>query len=83
MKFARLRALWARLESSLWFLPSLIVLGAAVLAITLVWVDAGSSFHLGKRFPLVFGAGPEGSRGVLTAIAGSVITVAGVVFSNV
>lgn len=81
MKLARLRALWARLEGSLWFLPSLIVLGAAGLAITLVWVDAGSSFHLGKRFPLVFGAGPDGSRGVLSAIASSVITVAGVVFS--
>jgi uncharacterized membrane protein len=38
-----------------------------------------AQFH--KRWPLLFGAGAEGSRGLLTAVAGSMITVAGVVFS--
>lgn len=33
------------------------------------------------RWPLLFGAGAAGSRGLLTAVASSMITVAGVVFS--
>jgi uncharacterized membrane protein len=34
-----------------------------------------------QNWPLLFGAGADGSRGVLAAIAGSMITVAGVTFS--
>jgi len=36
---------------------------------------------LTERWPRLFGAGAEGSRGLLSAIAGSMITVAGVTFS--
>jgi hypothetical protein len=37
--------------------------------------------HFDKKWPLLFGAGAAGSRGLLTAVASSMITVAGVVFS--
>jgi uncharacterized membrane protein len=77
----KLRSLWSDLQGSLWFLPALIVAAAVTLAGAMVWVDASYQFHLDRRWPLVFGAGAEGSRGVLAAIASSVITVAGVVFS--
>lgn len=43
--------------------------------------DARTSFDGDKQFPLLFGAGAEGSRGMLTAIAGSMLTVAALVFS--
>ncbi len=33
------------------------------------------------RWPLLFGAGAAGARGLLTTVASSMITVAGVVFS--
>jgi uncharacterized membrane protein len=36
---SRLRALWWHLSASLWFIPSLTVLGATVLAVALVELD--------------------------------------------
>jgi len=78
----QLRKHWDDLRSSLWFIPTLIVAGAVVLAVGLIEVDSpGNGGQLAVRWPRLFGAGAEGSRGLLSAIAGSMITVAGVVFS--
>lgn len=77
----RLRALWARLSGSLWLVPSAAVVVAIVLAIAMVEIDGLVNVNLGARWPRLFGAGPDGARGMLTAVAGSTITVAGVVFS--
>jgi len=77
----RLSAWWSRLTGSLWFLPSLIVAACVLLAVGVVWFDRVNRFGLPEAYPLLFGGGVEGSRGVLSAIASSVITVAGVVFS--
>lgn len=77
-----LRKHWENLRSSLWFIPTLIVVGAVVLAVALIEVDSpGSRGQLAERWPRLFGAGAEASRGLLSAIAGSMITVAGVTFS--
>jgi len=76
-----LRYYWQQLQESLWFVPGLLVLGAFGLAYGVVEFDARTSFDGDKRFPLLFGAGAEGSRGMLTAIAGSMLTVAALVFS--
>lgn len=51
------------------------------MAIGLVEIDSHVSRELLTRFPRLFGAGAEGSRGMLSSIAGSMITVAGVTFS--
>lgn len=59
----------------------MLVLGAVGLAYGFIMFDASTSFNGAKRFPLLFGAGAEGSRGMLTAIAGSMLTVAALVFS--
>ncbi len=75
----RLRHYWQELSSSFWFVPAAIVLGAVGLATVMIAVDA--NFMEVARWPLVFGAGAAGSRGLLTAVASSMITVAGVVFS--
>lgn len=77
----RFMNVWISLRSSLWFVPSLIVAGAVALAIALVEVDASIGPDVLAGWPLIFGAGAEGSRGMLSAIAGAMITVAGVVFS--
>ncbi|WP_169976392.1 DUF2254 domain-containing protein [Tautonia rosea] len=76
-----LSSLWNSLRTSLWFVPSLIVLSMIVLAIVLVYGigTLGESFV--DRFPKTFGAGADGARGLLTAVASSMITVAGVTFS--
>jgi len=77
----KLTALWRRLTGSLWFLPGITVAMCAILAVCLIWIDRVNRFGLAETYPLIFGGGVEGSRGVLSAIASSVVTVAGVVFS--
>lgn len=79
---SRLQKYWDELRSSLWFIPTLIVTGSVILAVGLIEVDLVSDREqLAERWPRLFGAGAEGSRGLLSAIAGSMITVAGVTFS--
>lgn len=79
---SRLQKYWDELRSSLWFIPTLIVTGSVILAVGLIEVDLVSDRgQLAERWPRLFGAGAEGSRGLLSAIAGSMITVAGVTFS--
>jgi uncharacterized membrane protein len=51
------------------------------LAFALVEVEKHWRFGLAESYPLLFGAGAEGSRGMLSTIAGSMITVAGLTFS--
>lgn len=76
-----LRDTWDRLRTSLWFVPTLIVSGLIVLAAVLVYSDGIVGDGMIEAHPRLFGAGAEGSRGMLTAIASSMITVAGVTFS--
>jgi uncharacterized membrane protein len=77
----RLREFWLGVRESFWFIPSLALALAVALGVALVEIDAALSVTLGERWPRLFGAGAEGARGTLAAIAGSMITVAGVVFS--
>ncbi|HEX6104662.1 MAG TPA: DUF2254 domain-containing protein [Gemmatimonadales bacterium] len=77
----KLRALWTRVSESLWFVPSLILLTAIVLAVVMVELSAAVDAEVLARWPRVFGAGADGSRSMLSAIASSMITVAGVTFS--
>jgi uncharacterized membrane protein len=73
---------WESLRSSLWFLPSLLVVSAVILANALVALDPLiDPERLSDGLPYYFGAGAEGSRGMLSAIATSTITLAGVAFS--
>lgn len=76
----RLRELSERIRHSLWFIPTVSVLLSAVAAIGMVALSSAWG-QTGEELPIVFGAGPEGARAMLQAIAGSVITVAGVIFS--
>ncbi len=77
----RLRTVWWHLSAGLWFLPTVTVLGSMLLAFGLVEAQTSFDLELGDRWPRLFGAGHDGSRAMLTAIASSMITVAGVVFS--
>ncbi len=77
----RVHQLWVALISSLWFVPLSMVLSAIGLAVTLVAVDTGIGVEWIDQRWLVFGVGAAGARGMLTAIAGSMITVASLTFS--
>lgn len=72
--------MWARMRDSLWFAPGVGTVAGAV--------AAAASVHFpppGATLPviggLLFAGGGESARGILTAIATSLITVTGVVFS--
>jgi uncharacterized membrane protein len=79
----KLKQIWSNLRSSFWFAPSLIV--AVSIAIAVALVEAGSigSDQWLARWPRLFGVGAEGARGMLSTIAGSMMTVVGVTFSMV
>lgn len=77
----RLRTLWWRVVGSLWLLPAIMVMGATLLAIGLIEAEGLTDASLAERWPRLFGSGADGARGMLTAIASSMITVAGTVFS--
>ena len=78
---AQLRKQWATLRGSYWFVPALLSLAAVGLATYLIYLDAyGYTGWLGE-LEFVDISNPDGARGVLSTIAGSMITVAGVVFS--
>lgn len=78
---SRLRVLWQNVNASLWFVPTLLVAGAIGLAFGLVVVDTRIAHAWLLDYPLLFGAGADGARGMLTAIAGSMVTVAALIFS--
>jgi len=77
----RLRDLLHAVRESFWLVPAIALVVAMLLGIGLVELDSYSQSDLAARWPRLFGAGAEGARGTLAAIAGSMITVAGVVFS--
>ncbi|MGH7637791.1 MAG: DUF2254 domain-containing protein [Gemmatimonadaceae bacterium] len=77
---SRLGLAWTRVRDSLWFLPTLAVVIGGVLAFVAVQVPTPSPESRFARVWL-FGGGAEGARGVRSAIAGSLITVTGTVFS--
>ena len=77
----KLRHCWQEMRSSFWFLPAVVVMSAVVLAAALIALDINSGLQVDKKWPLIFGSGAEGARGLLSSVAGSMITVAGVVFS--
>ena len=77
----RLRVVRDRLLETLWFVPGVIGLAGVLLAVAMVELSARVDQETLARFPRVFGASADSSRSLLSAIGGSVITVAGVTFS--
>lgn len=90
MSRTQLYNIWATVRSSLWFIPSLMILTAFCTSFLTVFCDTllqdellltglrSEQNSLLSHFLIV---GPEGARSVLSTIAGSMITVAGVTFS--
>jgi uncharacterized membrane protein len=72
---------WERIRSSFWFLPAIMATAAVVLAFVLIWLDGIVGDDLISSFALLYTGGVEGTRGLLSSIAGSMIGVAGTTFS--
>ncbi len=74
----RVRHIWEVLTGSYWFVPMVMVLAAAVGAFVLLYLDGTGATSDMAWF---YSGGSEGAKTLLSTVAGSVITVAGVVFS--
>jgi uncharacterized membrane protein len=77
----RFTRLWLNLNASLWFLPVLMVCVFLALAYGLVLLDQRIGHSWEKDYPLLFGAGAEAARSMLSALASSMITVAALIFT--
>ena len=72
---------WDRIRSSFWFVPSIMAVGAVTLAFVTVAFDSRVTDWLRRTLGWTFIDGASGASTVLGTIAGSMITIAGVVFS--
>lgn len=72
---------WNRVRSSFWFVPGLMAIAAVVLALGGVALDEPLTKWFSDQFGWEFMTSAEGATAVLGNIAGSMINIAGVVFS--
>jgi len=72
---------WGRIRSSFWFTPTAMATAAAALALLGVRVDQPVTDWLALNLGWAFEMEAEGASAMLEVIAGSMITIAGVVFS--
>lgn len=73
--------LWDRLRTSFWFLPSLMAGAAVALSFAMLEIDARLGATIVRNVGWLYRFGPEGARTLLSSIATSMITVAGLTFS--
>lgn len=76
-----LKQFWTDLRASLWFVPGLMIAFSIAFALALIEVDSRVKAEWVAAYPRIFGLGADGSRGMLTAIASSMLTVATLAFS--
>lgn len=77
----KLKRLWNDMRASFWFLPCVIVALAIALAFSLTHLGDSAPEQWMKGYPRLFGASAAGAREMLSTIAGSMISVVGIVFS--
>ena len=78
---AQLLRLADHLRESYWFVPTLMAFAAIVLAGGMIALDSYEGAAWMDRFAWLQASRPDGARQVLSSIGGSMITVAGTVFS--
>ncbi len=81
MESAQLSKWWDSLNSSFWFVPSLMVGLAIGLSLLTIGIDHRIEAGTISDMNWLYSLGPSGSRAVLSAIAGSMMSVATTAFS--
>ncbi len=74
------RLIWDRLQTTLWFIPTLLALGGVAAALALIDVDLQIDPD-SKSWMTFFQIGATGVRQVLAVTTGAMMTITGVVFS--
>ncbi len=81
MKNVKIAKFWDSLQSSYLFLPAVIVVSAIALAVAMLTLDRQGDYGVLENWGWIYTGSTDGARAMLSAIAGSTITVAGTVFS--
>lgn len=81
MKYAKFSKVWSSLHSSFWFVPALMVVLAIVLSFLTIGIDQKLEADIVGNLGWAYALGPNGSRAILSAIAGSMVSVATTAFS--
>jgi uncharacterized membrane protein len=77
----KFKQLWSNLQSSFWFVPSLIVMANMAFAAAMVEADSAGSDRWLSQWPRLFGVGADGARAMLSTLAGSMMSIMGITFS--
>jgi uncharacterized membrane protein len=77
----KLSKLLDSLHSSFWFIPTLMVVLAIGLSFLAIHIDQSSNTEIIGNLGWAYALGPNGSRAILSAIAGSMVSVATTAFS--
>ena len=77
----KLSKLLDSLHSSFWFIPTLMVVLAIGLSFLTIHIDQSSNTEIIGNLGWAYALGPNGSRAILSAIAGSMVSVATTAFS--
>lgn len=72
---------WLRLQSSYYFVPALMGLGAIILGFVTTYLDLGFQPEIRDLLGWFYASNVPSARSILTTIAGSMISVAAVTFS--
>lgn len=76
----KLSKLWDSLHSSYWFLPTVMAVMAIGLAVTMLTLDRNNASGF-QELGWIYTGGSDGARSLLSAVAGSMISVAATAFS--
>ncbi len=77
----RLYNTWQNIRASLWFVPSILVGLALLLALGLVEADHRLAARSSPLIPVIFAGTADAARNLLSSVAGSLITVVSIAFS--
>lgn len=72
---------WERVRSTYWFLPAVMAVTAIVLSFVTIAIDEAVQTTFIEAVGVIWAGGPEGARGLLSTVASSMLSVAGVTFS--
>jgi uncharacterized membrane protein len=76
-----LRKLGEVVRTSYWFVPAIMIVGAIAVSLCTIWVDQTFGSWILRNLGRLHSHSPAGAMALLQAVAGSMITTAGVVFS--
>lgn len=77
----RILNLWYSFRASYWFVPLIMAACAIALSLGATIIDRSLTPYLAGKLGWLYSGGAEGARTLLSTVAGSMITTAGVVFS--